>query len=65
MALAALALVGGCARPAPPQAVVAVPAQGRVAASRTPVVACSTTHLGIATVSGCGDAGLRLGVAAE
>ncbi len=63
-ALAALALIGGCARTASPEATV-VPAHGRIVAGRTPVVGCSTTYLVLATVSKCGDGGFSLGVAGE
>ena len=65
IALALLALVGGCARPAPPQDLAAVPARGRPVAQRTGVVPCSTTYVVLATVSQCGDGGLKFGVAAE
>ena len=70
MAVAALALVGlaglgGCARPAPPQEVVVVPARRGAVVERSPAVACTTTSLGIATVSRCGEGGFRFGVAAE
>jgi hypothetical protein len=70
MALAALALVGlaalgGCARPAPPQEVVVVPARRGAVVERSPAIACTTTSLVIATVSRCGEGGLKFGVAAE
>ena len=70
MTLAALALVGsaslgGCARPAPPQETVVVPARRGAVVERSPAVACTTTSLGIATVSRCGEGGLKFGVAAE
>ncbi len=65
IALAAVALVGGCARPAPPREVVVAPVRGRAVVERAPVVPCKTTDLVLATVSQCGDGGLKLGVAAE
>lgn len=65
IALAALALLGGCAHPAPPQGAAAVPRRGQPVALRSPAVACSTTYLVLATVSQCGEGGLRFGVAAE
>lgn len=65
LALAALALVGGCASPAPPQDLAGSPARRGAVASRTPVVPCSTTYLVLATVSHCGADGFKLGVAGE
>ncbi len=65
IALAALALVGGCAHPAPHQELAAVPAQRRPVVERTGVVPCSTTYVVLATVSQCGEGGLKFGVAAE
>lgn len=61
-ALAAAALLGGCAG-APPQQAGTL--GGTPVAERPGVVPCSTTSLGIATVSRCGAAGLKMGVAAE
>ena len=61
LALAATALLGGCAQA--PQGAAAPGA--RPVADRAGVVDCSTTYLMIATVSHCGSAGLKLGVAGE
>ena len=62
LALAALALLGGCASPPPPEAAV----RGEVAAARSPAVPCTTTWLVLATVSKCGAGGpLKFGVATE
>lgn len=63
LALAALALLGGCAQSPQPQVVAA--AGGRPVADRTGTVACSTTYVVIATVARCGSAGLKLGVAGD
>lgn len=65
MVLAAFALVGGCARPAPPQETVAVPVRRGAVVERSGAVACSTTSLVLATVSQCGEGGLKFGVATE
>lgn len=65
LALAALALVGGCAGPTPLQQSAAVPVKGRPVAQSTGVVPCSSTYVVIATVSQCGEGGFNLGVAAE
>jgi DNA mismatch repair protein MutH len=65
LALAALALVGGCAGPSPSQDLAAGSAQGRPVAQRTGVVPCSTHGVVIATVSNCGGGAFDLGVAAE
>ena len=65
LALAGFAGLGGCARPAPPQEMVVVPARRGAIVERSPAVACSTTSLVLATVSRCGEGGFRFGVAAE
>lgn len=62
-ALAAVALLGGCAQAPQPQPVGAV--RGRPVAERAGVVDCATTYLVIATVSRCGSGGLKMGVAAD
>jgi hypothetical protein len=61
-ALAALAVLGGCAS-APPPSVAEVRGQG--IAQRSPPVACTTTWLVLATVSKCGADGMKFGVATE
>lgn len=63
MALAAVALLGGCAQAPQPQDLGAV--RGRPIAERAAAVDCSTTYLVIATVSRCGAAGFKLGVAGD
>ena len=57
----ALAVLGGCASPPPPEAAL----RGQGVAVRSAVVPCTTTWLVLATVSRCGAGGLRFGVATE
>lgn len=61
-ALAAAALLSGCAG-SPSQQAGTLGA--RPVAERPGVVPCSTTSVVIATVSRCGAAGLKMGVAAD
>lgn len=61
-ALAALAVLGGCATPPPPSV---AQVRGQAVAQRSPPVACTTTRLVLATVSQCGADGMKFGVATE
>lgn len=65
MALATLTLLGGCARPTPPQQAAAEPVRGRTVAQRSPVVNCTTTYIVLATVSRCGPGDGGFGASAE
>lgn len=62
LALAALAVLGGCASAPPPTEAVL---RGQGVAQRSPVVPCTTTWLVLATVSKCGSGGLKFGVGTE
>lgn len=62
LALAALAVLGGCANTPPPQEAAL---RGQGVSQRTAVVPCTTTWLVLATVSKCGSGGLKFGVGTE
>ena len=61
LALAALAMLGGCASAPPDEAAL----RGQAVAQRSAAVPCTTTWLVLATVSKCGSGGLKFGVATE